>query len=189
MYRLNADGSTDTSYGTAGETIISGSTTNMNRALITSGKLAIDANGKAVIAGGIRMSTGLQYDAAAFRLNTNGTMDTTFGSNGIAQFQSDCMKQTCLIRWSSPRMQKNLFFPMQTAVTIRLQQLRLHGARRRPPHLHRVRLTPPSATEEKPTTISRASLPTSMPCSRFPMVKSSPPAGPNLREMGAKILW
>jgi len=75
VVRLNADGSGDNTFGTGGKLIITGVLAGQTNSV------AVQADGKIVIAG----STS-QYQNGAFRvfrLNTNGSFDNSFGSNGI----------------------------------------------------------------------------------------------------------
>ena len=80
LTRLNADGTTDTSFGVNGvvETIIGtpGSTTNLAQ------DMQILADGKIVVAGH-RNNGGLGRDIFLIRYLSNGTIDTTFGIGGI----------------------------------------------------------------------------------------------------------
>jgi uncharacterized delta-60 repeat protein len=71
--RYNANGSIDTTFGTNGLVLID----NSNYGTIND--IAIDANGKIIVAGG-------NTYAVVLRLNSNGTLDTTFGTNGFANF-------------------------------------------------------------------------------------------------------
>ena len=68
LARVNTDGSLDQSYNTAKGR---GSAVNA---------LAIDANGKAVIGGAFTSFDGLARNRIA-RVNTDGSLDTTFGLN------------------------------------------------------------------------------------------------------------
>ena len=80
LTRLNADGTTDTSFGVNGvvETIIGtpGSTTNLAQ------DMQILADGKIVVAGH-RNNGALGRDIFLIRYLSNGTIDTTFGIGGI----------------------------------------------------------------------------------------------------------
>lgn len=82
VMRFLPNGTLDQSYGSSGSTIISFGD---NRANGRKGRIQPD--GKLVIAGNVT-STGLTPDfppyAAWVRLNTDGSLDTTFGSNGLA---------------------------------------------------------------------------------------------------------
>jgi uncharacterized delta-60 repeat protein len=71
--RYNANGSIDTTFGTNGLVLID----NSNYGTVND--IAIDANGKIIVAGG-------NTYAVVLRLNSNGTLDTTFGTNGFANF-------------------------------------------------------------------------------------------------------
>ena len=75
IVRLNADGTLDTSFnGTGIVTVAFGSNEDVAHAL------AIQNDGKILVAG--HSFTGSFRDIAIARLNTNGTLDTTFGING-----------------------------------------------------------------------------------------------------------
>jgi uncharacterized delta-60 repeat protein len=73
LIRYEADGSLDTSFNTTGMTsvIVGGSTTNQTKDVL------IDSNGKIVVVGSIG------EDFACLRLNDDGTIDTSFGLNGL----------------------------------------------------------------------------------------------------------
>ena len=76
MTRLNTNGTVDTSFGTKGTATLQASTTTVNWS-----SLALQADGKLVVAGdtgGLQPS--LYWEMA--RVNTNGTLDTTFDSAG-----------------------------------------------------------------------------------------------------------
>jgi uncharacterized delta-60 repeat protein len=70
--RYNADGSLDTSFGSGGHTV-----TVFNTAYDTANAVAIQSDGKILVAGG--------GNFCVARYNTNGTLDTTFGNNGKVQ--------------------------------------------------------------------------------------------------------
>jgi uncharacterized delta-60 repeat protein len=78
--RYNADGSLDTSFGSGGytTTLFNRSTTDMAEAV------AIQSDGKILAGGEGATKQGATYFALA-RYNPNGTLDTTFGSNGEVQ--------------------------------------------------------------------------------------------------------
>jgi uncharacterized delta-60 repeat protein len=80
--RFNADGTLDTTFGsgTGKFSIDVNPATTTDRA--TCGGLQSD--GKIIIGGYSRTGSG-NDDFAIFRLNTNGTLDTTFGTSGIAK--------------------------------------------------------------------------------------------------------
>ncbi len=81
VMRLNADGSIDESYGTNGVFQME-----VNNTMSFSNDIALQEDGKAVIAG-----NAYDYDVygqaipkpAVLRLNEDGTLDTSFGDNGI----------------------------------------------------------------------------------------------------------
>lgn len=88
--RLNADGSLDTTFGTNGKKTISfnlgGVDENGNQinSLDVANCVAIQNDGKIVI-GGYAQRDGLgNFDFAVVRLNTDGSLDTTFSSDGKA---------------------------------------------------------------------------------------------------------
>jgi uncharacterized delta-60 repeat protein len=73
--RYNSNGSIDTTFGTNGLVIIN------SQNYDTVNDIAIDADGKIIVAGG-------NTYAILLRLNSNGSLDTTFGTNGFANFAS-----------------------------------------------------------------------------------------------------
>src|SRR5690349_19998107 len=76
--RYNADGSLDSAFGTAGETAIpfAGSSTEQGNAL------ALTTDGKIVVAGAAFKTLATPPDFALVRYNSNGSLDTGFGSGG-----------------------------------------------------------------------------------------------------------
>src|SRR5579864_1153098 len=72
VIRHNQDGSLDTSFGSGGYVLGLGTNITYPRALVLT-------DGKIVIGG----SDQNQYDAALARLNADGTLDTSFGTNGF----------------------------------------------------------------------------------------------------------
>ena len=79
LARYNPTGSLDTTFDTDGKvTTAFGQSTN-DRAFA----IAIQGNGKIVVAGYNTNSLSGQRDFAVTRYNTNGSLDTTFNSNGI----------------------------------------------------------------------------------------------------------
>ena len=81
LVRFNPDGSLDTSFGTGGEVF-----TNVGPSgLAVPAGLAVDpATGKIVVAGtSVDFSTGFSEDFGLVRYNTNGSLDSTFGTGGI----------------------------------------------------------------------------------------------------------
>jgi uncharacterized delta-60 repeat protein len=88
--RLNADGSLDTTFGTNGKKTISfnlgGTDTNGNQvnSLDVANCVAIQNDGKIVIGGYAQRDGNGNFDFAVVRLNTDGSLDTTFSSDGKA---------------------------------------------------------------------------------------------------------
>jgi uncharacterized delta-60 repeat protein len=78
--RLNADGSKDTGFGSGGETTIRYGT---GYTQDTASGLALDAAGRIVVVGTTNNSAmGTGPDFAVTRLNSNGSLDTSFASGG-----------------------------------------------------------------------------------------------------------
>jgi uncharacterized delta-60 repeat protein len=75
-YRLNADGSLDTSFGNAGKVLAP-----VGPAQDFAFEVVQQADGKLVI-GGHSASPNSRLDFSAVRLNTDGSLDTTFGTGG-----------------------------------------------------------------------------------------------------------
>lgn len=92
--RLNADGSLDTTFGTNGKKVIAfdlgGLDSNGNPTLDTDAatSVAIQADGKIVVGGYAQRGLG-NFDFAVVRLNTDGSLDTTFSSDGKATVAFD----------------------------------------------------------------------------------------------------
>ena len=79
--RLNPDGSMDTSFGTDGEVTLSINSPGHPDSQVDA--LAVQSNGKIVIAGPVQNAAGDSSDFGVARLNDDGTPDATF--NGIGQ--------------------------------------------------------------------------------------------------------
>jgi uncharacterized delta-60 repeat protein len=80
VVRLNPDGSVDSTFGTNGSAIVS----------LSAGKdvprtLLVQSDGKIVVAGTVNGGTG-SADFGAVRLNTDGTLDTTYNGTGKTTF-------------------------------------------------------------------------------------------------------
>jgi uncharacterized delta-60 repeat protein len=75
--RYNANGTLDTSFGTGGKVITPVSSYNDNAYA-----LALQPDGKLVIAGSCRDDAYAYRDVCAIRYNANGTLDTSFGTGG-----------------------------------------------------------------------------------------------------------
>ena len=76
--RYNADGSLDASFGTAGETAIPFA----NSATEQGNALALSADGKITVAGAAFKTFATPPDFALVRYNSDGSLDTGFGSGG-----------------------------------------------------------------------------------------------------------
>jgi uncharacterized delta-60 repeat protein len=77
LTRLNSDGLVDTTFGKSGiVTMPSGFT-------LTDGVLAIQSNGE-ILVGGTSIGAPASTDLTVLRLNANGSVDTTFGTAGLA---------------------------------------------------------------------------------------------------------
>jgi uncharacterized delta-60 repeat protein len=79
IVRYNSDGSLDTSFSSDGivTTIVGTGGSRLSRAL----GVALQSDGKFVVTG--YCSNGVNWDIAVVRYNSNGTLDTTFDSDGI----------------------------------------------------------------------------------------------------------
>jgi uncharacterized delta-60 repeat protein/LPXTG-motif cell wall-anchored protein len=77
MARYNTDGTLDTSFGTAGTT-----TTDLNADSIGSA-VAVQLDGKIIVAGNFDATDTGYYDFALYRYNANGSLDTTFNTDGL----------------------------------------------------------------------------------------------------------
>jgi uncharacterized delta-60 repeat protein len=86
--RLNADGSLDTTFGTNGKKTISFDLGGNDRNQDVATSVQIQADGKIVIAGYAQRSAG-NFDYAIARLNSDGSLDTTFSSDGKATVAFD----------------------------------------------------------------------------------------------------
>jgi uncharacterized delta-60 repeat protein len=78
VVRYNEDGSNDNTFGTDGMVIISATNTNDYALDIT-----FQPDGKIVLGGYIYSSSGSTTDVLVIRLNADGTLDNTFGTDGI----------------------------------------------------------------------------------------------------------
>ncbi len=81
LARYNTNGTLDTSFGTNG--VVAMQISGSNYSQINS--IAIQSNGQ-IIAGGFAIIGGNEFFVLA-RYNTNGTLDTSFGTNGIVTMQ------------------------------------------------------------------------------------------------------
>lgn len=82
--RLNADGTLDTSFGTAGKVNFN---IGVDQDFVTA--IAIQSDGKILLGGHTYITSNprLAYDFAVVRLNTDGNMDSTYGNNGVTTAQ------------------------------------------------------------------------------------------------------
>lgn len=76
VVRYNLDGSLDMSFGAAGKVV-----TDFNHDIDVASAVSIQADGKIIVAGEAYIS---EYHFALARYNTNGTLDTSFGTGGKA---------------------------------------------------------------------------------------------------------
>ncbi|QJW99967.1 beta strand repeat-containing protein [Frigoriglobus tundricola] len=96
LVRYNADGSLDTTFGTGGivETTVGGND------LATS--IAIQTDGKIVVAGTAGAAYAFESDFDVVRYNTDGSLDATFGTGGVvetpAPFPTDAQANAVLIQ-------------------------------------------------------------------------------------------
>jgi uncharacterized delta-60 repeat protein len=80
LFRYNSDGSPDTTFGTSGVALITGNSSPVFSRSVTG--FALQSDGKIVVVG-VGQSTALNTDDfAVARFNADGTVDTTFGTNG-----------------------------------------------------------------------------------------------------------
>lgn len=80
--RYNADGSLDSSFGTNGIVLTD---LNANSFIDVVRAMQILPDGKILVAGQAQISSSTGSDFAVARYNTTGTLDTSFGTNGVAQ--------------------------------------------------------------------------------------------------------
>ncbi|MFM2304375.1 MAG: hypothetical protein RLZZ135_1785, partial [Cyanobacteriota bacterium] len=81
LARYNIDGTLDTSFGTNGKV-----TTNFNPLLASIENIVQQSDGKILATGGVQIKTG--SDIGLARYNSDGTLDKTFGTNGIVTTSS-----------------------------------------------------------------------------------------------------
>ena len=81
LSRFNADGTVDTTFGNNGLVQITPSTGYYNEIW----SLAVSSDGKILIGGDVDNNSPTYDDFAVARLNTNGSLDTTFGNAGYAE--------------------------------------------------------------------------------------------------------
>lgn len=82
VLRLNADGSLDTTFGTGGKfTVVGGTPANFGGA--DARAIAVQSDGRIVVAGLFNQNDGSGNKVMALRLLANGTLDPAFGIGGI----------------------------------------------------------------------------------------------------------
>ncbi len=81
MVRYNSNGSLDTGFGNNGVVIFALSPVDE-----LANDIGLQSDGKIIVAGNIMVQATSAVDFMVARFNQNGTLDTTFGSNGIATF-------------------------------------------------------------------------------------------------------
>jgi uncharacterized delta-60 repeat protein len=79
VIRFNADGTIDTTFGSNGMVIASFG----NVQYETAREIAVQADGKIIIGGDARFLNPVSLDMAVLRLNSDGSVDTSFGSSGV----------------------------------------------------------------------------------------------------------
>jgi uncharacterized delta-60 repeat protein len=85
VVRFNANGSVDTGFGSQGNTVVNFAASAGASGSDECASLAIQSDGKIVVAGSSTNYSANGYDFAIARLNTNGTLDTTFGGHGTGK--------------------------------------------------------------------------------------------------------
>jgi uncharacterized delta-60 repeat protein len=80
VLRFNSDGSADGTFGNQGTIIFNLTASNPDATSESPAGLAIDSGGHIIVGAGVTTITGGKLEVA--RLNSNGSFDTTFGSNG-----------------------------------------------------------------------------------------------------------
>lgn len=91
LVRYNPDGSLDTGFGTNGRVLASSLCSNpIGYSTEFSNSIAIQSDGKIVVGGYATNACASNVDFAVFRFNSNGSLDTGFGSGGytFADFSS-----------------------------------------------------------------------------------------------------
>lgn len=76
--RFNDDGSADNSFGSSGKTML-----NLGSTFDQAISLALQPDGK-IVAGGKMVGSGAEFNYVLTRFKPNGTLDSTFGVNGIS---------------------------------------------------------------------------------------------------------
>ncbi len=86
VFRLDANGSLDTTFGTNGVALFPTESSDSSTAnpLSAVGAVVVQSNGQILLAGDSYNSTTGDSTFAVMRLNANGSVDTTYGNNGIS---------------------------------------------------------------------------------------------------------
>ena len=85
VLRYLPSGSLDSSFGSHGYAqFVPASVGGQTSVVVTPHALAVQPNGQIVVAGDVSSLSGQVVDVGAARFNTNGTVDTTFGTDGAA---------------------------------------------------------------------------------------------------------
>ncbi len=82
VLRYNANGSLDTSFGTNGVVTYDSGNDDYGTGV------AIQSDGKIVVAGERQMGMWMTFGVLVLRYNANGTLDTSFGTNGVVTYDS-----------------------------------------------------------------------------------------------------
>jgi len=82
LRRYNTNGTADTTFGTNGVALWD------DDYLSFATDVAIQADGKIVVAGMVLNGDGSAYDVVLLRYNTNGTLDGTFGTGGVVTYDT-----------------------------------------------------------------------------------------------------
>jgi uncharacterized delta-60 repeat protein len=93
--RLNTDGSLDSSFGGGGQTVV-----NVGGSNDAAYSVALQQDGKIVVAGQAYAGYGFTYDFAVVRLSADGSLDSTFGDGGkvTTDFGKDDIGRKVLIQ-------------------------------------------------------------------------------------------
>ena len=90
VFRYNPNGSLDTSFDGDGKFTVTPNSTKPSEAF----GVALQADGKIVVVGGVGRAQDLNQDALILRINSNGTIDTTFDGDGIKIINFDVQNAT-----------------------------------------------------------------------------------------------
>ncbi len=85
VQKFTATGAIDSTFGVNGKTLAKPSNSNDN----TPRCMAVQADGKIVVGGGFTGSSITHGDVGLIRFNTNGSVDSTFGTNGVVTLDID----------------------------------------------------------------------------------------------------